>query len=129
MFTVEQIKAAHSLVKSGEDFPGYIKTIKQLGVTAFETWVEDSHTLYMGANNYQTQSAPMYTALVIADVYNQPAFEAALKAHQQGKTGYVDFCKDCAVNGVEKWFVCLHAMTCSYYKRKGNEVLVEKIPA
>jgi len=28
MFTVEQIKAAHSKVKSGADFPSYIKEIK-----------------------------------------------------------------------------------------------------
>ena len=33
MFTVEQIKAAHSKVKSGADFPSYIKEIKSLGVT------------------------------------------------------------------------------------------------
>lgn len=44
MFTVEQIKAAHSKVKSGADFPKYIRDIKQLSVHAFETWVIDSHT-------------------------------------------------------------------------------------
>ena len=44
MFTVEQIKAAHSKVKSGADFPKYIRDIKLLGVTAYETWVVDSHT-------------------------------------------------------------------------------------
>ena len=40
MFTVEQIKEAHSKVKSGADFPQYIQEIKILGVTAFETWVK-----------------------------------------------------------------------------------------
>lgn len=33
MFTVEQIKTAHSKVKSGADFPAYIQDIKKLGVT------------------------------------------------------------------------------------------------
>ncbi|MGH2648681.1 MAG: DUF1398 family protein [Ginsengibacter sp.] len=39
MFTAEQIKTAHSKVKSGADFPKYIQDIKRLGVTSFETWV------------------------------------------------------------------------------------------
>ncbi len=60
MFTVEQVKAAHSKVKSGADFPKYIQEIKALGVTAFETWVKDSHTEYFGANDYGTSSKPLY---------------------------------------------------------------------
>ena len=32
MFTAEQIITAHSKVKSGADFPNYIKDIKALGV-------------------------------------------------------------------------------------------------
>ena len=39
MFTVEQIKVAHSKVKSGADFPAYIQDIKKLGVTFYETFV------------------------------------------------------------------------------------------
>ena len=56
MFTIEKIKKAHSKVKSCEDFPKYIQDIKQLGVHAFETWVIDSHTVYFGADGYQTKS-------------------------------------------------------------------------
>lgn len=41
MFTAEQIKAAHSKVKSGADFPSYIQEIKALGVTHYEAHVED----------------------------------------------------------------------------------------
>lgn len=41
MFTIEQIKAAHSKVKSGADFPSYIREIKQLGVTGYEVSVSD----------------------------------------------------------------------------------------
>ena len=43
MFTVEQIKTAHSKVKSGADFPSYIKEIKSLGVTHYEAYVTDGH--------------------------------------------------------------------------------------
>jgi uncharacterized protein YbcV (DUF1398 family) len=128
MFTVEQIKSAHSKVKSGADFPKYIQEIKQLGVTAFEIWVIDSHSEYFGKDDYQTKSDPMYENLAIAENTNKEKFRHRLQVHQQGKTEYVTFCKDCAETGIEKWFVCLAAMTCTYYDKAGKEILVEQIP-
>ncbi len=128
MFTVQQIKAAHSSVKSGADFPKYIQEIKQLGVAAYETWVIDSHTEYFGENNYQTKSNAMYENLIIADHSDREKFSNSLKIHQQGKTDYLTFCKDCAATGTEKWFVRLDEMTCSYYDKAGKEILVEAIP-
>jgi hypothetical protein len=41
MFTVEQIKAVHSKVKSGADFPNYIKEIEILGIIHYGTFVTD----------------------------------------------------------------------------------------
>lgn len=128
MFTVEQIKKAHSKVKSGADFPKYIQEIKGFGVTAFETWVKDSHTDYAGTNNYQTSSKPMYENLTIADNNNKEKFEYCLKSHQQGETDYFAFCKHCAETGIEKWLVDLDDMTCTYYDKAGNKILVESIP-
>src|SRR3546814_6942611 len=71
MFTAEQIKAAHSKVRSGADFPAYIKEIKSLGVTYYETFVTDGHTDYYGANDYKTTSDAKYAALAIADVRSE----------------------------------------------------------
>jgi uncharacterized protein YbcV (DUF1398 family) len=128
MFTVEQIHAAHSYVKFGADFPAYIRAIKVLGVVSFVTWVADSHTDYVGADHYQTSSAPMYAPLEIAPSPDAKAFEDYLRMHQQGQTDYSTFCKHCAETGVEKWIVDLDAMTCTYFDRAGQLVLVEPIP-
>jgi len=128
MFTVEQIDKAHEKVKSGADFPNYIQEIKQMGVTAYETWVNDSHTEYFGKNDYQTKSLPKYENLTIADSSNSEKFRLYLKIHQQGETNYFTFCKHCAETGIEKWVVSLTEMTCTYYDKAGNEILVEKIP-
>ncbi|MES2416867.1 MAG: DUF1398 family protein [Bacteroidota bacterium] len=128
MFTVEQIRLAHEKVKSGADFPKYIQEIKEMGVTVFETWVNDSHTDYFGKNNYQTKSKSQYDELTISANSDKEKFSAYLKAHQQGKTDYYAFCKDCAETGVSKWVVNLDAMTCIYYDKSGNEILVEQIP-
>lgn len=128
MFTVEQIEQAHDKVKSGADFPIYIQEIKQMGVTAFETWVSDSHTDYFGKADYRTKSQPQYEDLSIASVNDKEKFSHYLKIHQKGETDYFTFCKHCAETGIEKWFVCLDEMTCTYYDKVGNEILVEQIP-
>ncbi len=128
MFTVEQIEKAHEKVKSGADFPAYIQEIKQMGVNSFETWVIDSHTVYYGQGNYQTSSTPQYPEMVIADTVDKERFYQLLKKHQQGETDYYTFCKHCAETGVEKWIVYLDAMTCTYYDKLENEVLIEEIP-
>lgn len=128
MFTIEQIKTAHSKVKSGADFPAYILDIKKLGVTAYETFVTDGHTVYYGAGAYKISSVAKYDALTIAQVSNTEQFKADLKAHQQGKTNYPTFCNDCAKSGIEKWVVYMDSMTCTYYDKAGNEILVEQIP-
>lgn len=128
MFTVEQIEEAHDKVKTGADFPGYIQEIKEMGVIAFETWVTDSHTEYFGKNGFQTKSSPHYEKLSISDSSNGVKFSQYLKSHQQGETDYFTFCQHCAETGIEKWFVSLEEMTCSYYDKVGNKILVEKIP-
>lgn len=128
MFTLNQIKEAHSKVKSGKDFPNYIAEIKQLGVLSYTTYVRDSHTEYSEANHFAISSDAKYKELTISDKSNSEQFLNDLKAHQQGKTDYYTFCKDCAKSGVEKWVADLANMTCTYIDKIGNEVLVEKIP-
>ena len=128
MFTVVQIKAAHSKVKSGADFPSFIQEIKALGVISFETWVIDSHTEYSGVNNFKTSSKPMYDNLIINISSNKTKFEGYLKKHQHGETDYFTFCKHCAETGIEKWIVSIVEMTCTYYDSAGNNIMAEQIP-
>ncbi|WDF67407.1 DUF1398 family protein [Sphingobacterium oryzagri] len=128
MFTVEQIKNAHSKVQSGADFPAYIQELKALGVITYDTFVHDGHADYHGVEGYTVSSSPLYDHLPIAAEVNQTQFAADLLAHQQGKTDYLQFCQDVASNGVSKWIVDLTAMTCTYIDLKGQAVLSEAIP-
>ena len=128
MFTVDQIKTAHSKVKSGADFPSYIQEIKALGITHYEAYVSDGHIDYHGANGYTAKVPAKYDPLVIADTSDAEQFKAELVAHQQGKTDFLTFIKMCATFGIEKWAICMDKMTCTYYDTAGNEMLVEVIP-
>lgn len=128
MFTIKQIEEAHSKVKSGADFPKYIQEIKALGVNKFETWVKDSHTDYYGQNDYKISSSSMYENLEIESSSDPSKFKYYLSIHQKGETDYFAFCKHCAATGIEKWIASLNKMTCIYYDKSGNEILIESIP-
>lgn len=128
MFTIQQIQLAHSNVKTGADFPKFMQELIYLGVTSFETFVTDNHTNYFGRNNFQIQSEGYTSQLNISNQSNKQQFTSDLKSHQEGNTDYLTFLNDCAKSGVEKWVVNVSTMTCSYYDKAGNELLVEKIP-
>jgi uncharacterized protein YbcV (DUF1398 family) len=129
MFTIEQIKTAHAKVRSGADFPQYIRDIKQLGVKSYETFVMDGHSLYHGQEEYRIQSDGKYPALAVATTVDGDSFVTGLKEHQAGKTDYLSFCRMAAEQGVEKWIVDIGKMTCTYVDKTGKELLVEQIPA
>jgi len=128
MFTIDQINEAHAKVKSGADFPNYIQDLIKLGVTGFETFVTDGHTVYFGEDGIKIQSDANHAVIKLADESDKDQFQEDLKDHQQGKTSYQTFCLDCAWSGVEKWVVDMAKMTCVYFDKSGNEMLSEAIP-
>ena len=128
MFTISQIKEAHAKVKSGADFPKYVKEITALGVESYSTYVRDGHTEYKGADGFSTNSDAKYGGLIIADKSDNEKFKQYLKAHQQGQSDYATFCNQSAQTGVEKWVVDTTEMTCIYYDKSGKMMLSEIIP-
>ncbi len=128
MFTISQIKEAHSKVKSGSDFPKYIQELIKLGVLTYDTYVYDGHGEYFGTNNFETKSEAKYNLLTVADKGDTEKFKQYLKIHQQGQTDYMTFCNHSAECGVQKWTVSTIEMTCTYYDKQGKEMLSEAIP-
>jgi 2,3-bisphosphoglycerate-independent phosphoglycerate mutase len=129
MFTLEKIQNAHKNVKSGADFPQYIRELKALGVRSYDHYVGDGTTVYRGEPDYMVSSNPKYPAVQISIVPSEPELASALRIHQAGETDYPTFCRQAAGAGVEKWTVDLVDMTCIYYDRSGAAMIREKIPA
>lgn len=96
-------------------------------VDNFITFVSDGHTEYFDAENESIRDDPKQD-LMISESTDKEKFIERLKLHQNGGTDYPTFCKNCAENGIDNWIVNLPAMTCIYYDKAGNEILVEKIP-
>lgn len=128
MFTIEQIKLAHSKVKSGADFPSYIRELKALGVRRYDTYVTDGTTHYFGEGNFSAKGTSRYPAMEIASSSSADELSSALRVHQAGGTDFPTFCKQAASFGVEKWTVDLEKMTCVYFDKKGNVMVSEEIP-
>jgi uncharacterized protein YbcV (DUF1398 family) len=128
MFTAEQIRLAHSKTRTGADFPFYIRDMKDLGVTFYETFLTDGHSVYHGRNNFELITQPRFEPVSIPGEINEEQLKADIADHQQGKSDYAEIIKQCTRNGVAKWAICMDAMTCTYYGRSGNKILVEQIP-
>ena len=129
MFTIDQISEAHKKVKSGADFPDYIQEIKALGVVAYDQYVSDGHTKYLGDDEFEIISPPKYASLNIAETGDIAKLKHVLKIHQNGQTDYFTFCQQSADAGVEKWVVDIEKLLCTYYDKIGNEMVVEVIPS
>lgn len=129
MFTIEQIKAAHSKVKSGADFPAYIQEMKSLGILFYEHFVSDGHIQYYDSNDFILSADAKWLPAKITETSNKESLQHSLLMHQQGQTDYLTFCRQAAEAGVEKWKVDMQHMTCTYYDTSGNKMLTEEIPA
>ncbi|MFW0736190.1 DUF1398 domain-containing protein [Flavobacterium sp. T12S277] len=128
MFTIEQIKEAHAKVQSGADFPNYIQDLIILGVKGYDTFVHDGHVEYFGVNNYHVTSDEKYDEIQVASSPNKERFIEFLVMHQDGQTDYLTFCNHAAHCGIAKWRVDIIEMTCTYFDKEENEILIEKIP-
>ncbi len=129
MFTIDQIREAHSKVKSGADFPGYVQEMKKLGVVSYEHFVSDGHIQYYGTGGVTLLAAAKWAPREIAAHGDAEKLQYALTIHQQGQTDYPTFCKQAAEAGVEKWVVNMVRMACVYYDPEGFEMVAEVIPA
>ena len=128
MFTLEQIKDAHSKVRSGVDFPKYVQELIVLGIAKYDAFVNDGHVVYFGEEDFYLESTAIYRKLRVANISDKERFKHYLKNHQRGQTDYQTFCRQAAETGVEKWTVDTNKMTCTYYNKLNSNMLEEQIP-
>ncbi|MET0462568.1 MAG: DUF1398 family protein [Chitinophagaceae bacterium] len=128
-FTLEQLKAAHSKVKSGADFPGYIQEIKKLGLVSYEYDVRTGATNYIGSGGHEVRSGGWYNEpITINFIVNAEAVKESIRKHQQGSSDFLTFCREVASSGVATWQIDIPAMLCRYIDLNGNELVAEPIP-
>ncbi|MCZ4243735.1 DUF1398 domain-containing protein [Pedobacter punctiformis] len=130
MFTIEEIKTAESKIKTGADFPRFIKEIKAMGVKRNDVYVSNGLSIYFGDDDHTEQASPEnYPDLIINETSSAEKLQHALTIHQRGETDYFTFCKQAADAGVEKWVIELEDLSVVYLDSEGNELVKEHIPA
>lgn len=128
MFTLDQITAVHSKVKTGADFPTYVQDMKALGVVRYENHLSDGHATYHGADGAVLQGPARYAAISVANTPAADNLKQAIARHQQGGTDFLTVSRQAAEAGVEKWEVHILKLTCTYFDKAGNVMMVEEIP-
>jgi uncharacterized protein YbcV (DUF1398 family) len=127
-FTIDQIHAAFSKVKSGADFPNYVRDLKALGVTRYDNYVADGRTHYFAADGSKVDGGSKYPAMAINARSSAEKLRHAIAIHQQGQTDYPTFCRQAADAGVEKWTTHTLDRSVTYIDTQGNTLCVEPIP-
>ncbi|WP_131537107.1 DUF1398 domain-containing protein [Pedobacter nototheniae] len=129
MFTIEEIKTAESKIKTGADFPNFVREIKALGVKRNDVYVSNGLSIYFGEGNHTEQGSPEnYPDLIINEESSAEKLQHALIIHQRGETDYFTFCKQAADAGVEKWVIETGDLTVVYLDSEGNVLIKENIP-
>ena len=101
MFTVEQIKEKMMQVRTGADFPVLAMNLKNLGVTYYETKMNEGSSIFHGENGYEIVAGPNYEPIVIADKVNLEQLKTHIANHQQGKVDTME------------WLLCYSRYSCS----------------
>jgi len=128
MFSIEEIKASESKIKTGADFPQFIKEIKEIGVVRNDVYVSNGLSIYFDSEDHSVQASPdEYPSLVINDKSSVDKLRHALQVHQKGETNYITFCRQAADAGVEKWIIDLKEMSCTYLDTEQKELVKEEI--
>lgn len=128
MFTIAQIHEAFGKVKSGADFPQFVRDLKEIGVTHYDNFVSDGRTIYYGINDFTLDGGAKYPEMDVNNLSSADKLKHAISIHQQGQTDYPTFCKQAADAGVEKWITHMIEMTVTYLDKDGHKLTVEPIP-
>jgi uncharacterized protein YbcV (DUF1398 family) len=128
MFTKEQIETAHSKVKSGADFPKYVREIKSIGVKSHEVVLIDGTWIFKGADEQVVQFKRGIENVYVSPKPSPEKFKQILSSHQKWETDYPTFCIEAGETGVERWISDFEHMTVTYLASNGNVIDIEPIP-
>lgn len=126
MFTIEQINAIHDRLGNAQTLADYLRALNALGIETYDSYLTDGHSEYFGGD-HQVNSPAYHDKLTVAETSNREAFLKHLKAHEEGKTSYVEMSQGLADSGIEKWTFDTNQMTIAYYDKSGNALLTENI--
>ena len=127
-FSITSIQEAHKLY-TGPDFPKLIKEFKSMGMVTNIFNLETGIVTYI---NHTGETLEDTGIKVDFDICESGTFEDAifaLQRNQRGESDFYTFCNEIAKAGVYKWVSELDEMTCTYFDKTEQVIIIESIPS
>lgn len=105
MFTLDQIDEIHARLGSRETLADYVRALRSIGVTRYDSFVRDGHSEFVDAAGETVVTPAAHAPLDINEVIDVDAARLHLDRHGQGETGYLDMSVGLAASGIERWTV------------------------
>lgn len=127
-FSLTSIQEAHKLY-TGPDFPKLIKAFKSMEMITNIFDLETGIVTYINRSGDILESTGIKVEFDICETgkYEEAIF--ALQRNQRGESDFYSFCNEVAKAGIYKWVSDLDAMTCSYFDKMEQVIIIENIPS
>ena len=127
MFTLEQITGIHDRLGTKETLGDYLRALRDIGVTTYDSYVTDGHSEYFGADGQMLVGPAFHETFVVAGTCDREQFLQYMRRVEQGEVGYHEMSRALAEHGVEKWTFDTEKLTITYLDKAGNELLGESL--
>jgi len=128
MHTIEAIlqEASHN----NWPFHRRFAVLKEAGVTACcVSFIDAFEYRYEGSFGVWREPVPAdYKSLVLAEVFSEEGFKAALSERMEGKTSYFEFLAAIAAQGVSHYKIDMNSNTITYFNNEEDRYCQQTIP-
>jgi uncharacterized protein YbcV (DUF1398 family) len=125
-FTLEDIDRAHKGV-TNETVRKYLKSLHDLGIVSYTTHISDGHSDYFDSKGNKLSSVAVHERYEISDEASRESARRAIEAHGLRETDYFAFSRQLAAAGVCAWVMDPVEMTCTFYSKSGEKLLVDDV--
>jgi uncharacterized protein YbcV (DUF1398 family) len=127
-FSIASIQEAHKLY-TGPDFPKLIKEFKAMGMVTNIFNLETGIVTYINRSGETLENTGIKVDFDICEAGKFDEAIFALQRNQKGESDFYTFCNEVAKAGVYKWVSDLDEMTCTYFDKTEQVIILESIPS
>jgi uncharacterized protein YbcV (DUF1398 family) len=127
VINLAQIDEIHGRLGSQETLADYVRALRSIGVTRYDSFVRDGHSEFVDAGGGTVVTPAVHSPLEISAVVDAGAARLHLDRHARGETGYLEMSHGLAASGIDRWTVDTAAMTMAFRDGNGNACIVEAI--
>lgn len=127
VFTLEQVTEIHDRLGHEDTVIEWLEALRAVGVMTSDSFIEDGHSTYFGADGHAVSTAPAHETLAVTDTCDRAVAADYVRRLGETKPGYVEMSRHLAAIGVARWTFDRTKLTIAYFDKAGNELEVEAV--